>query len=283
MRRQNPWMPIVLLTFCLTISLQAQARQILKDLNLSQGRWIMVGVSLHNYNLLPMQLDLGTFIVKNPQVLKQMQEEWDFQEKFDDYCDYHYALKFYQNGDLQQTIKVNLVCGYISIGGLSYEFSKETFTKFKKHYKSIRWSRIRFKNLDLLQKSVDRLENIPGIYWYGDVQQYHFDGEFSITVNNLPWNTNRDSVINQLTENLKSSFETDEFYITTKYWLLSEDFETMTLRLSVFCNEQFYYAYKSRKRNIITHWRNHFSEQNFVQLVVIGLNQKEYFKYMRGS
>lgn len=271
---------IILLAFAGSF-LPSQGRAILDELDLSSGRWELIGVSLTNYNLQPIQLDLGTFIVKEAHVLRKMQEQWVFEEKFDDYCDYHYALKFYKDGELMQTIRVNLVCDYASVGGLSYNFSMEDFMEFRPYYRPIRWSRIRFQDFSLLQKSVDVLDEAPDVYWYGDVQQYNFEGEFSITINDLPWNANRDSMIAVVSQQIQDKMGRDDFYVTTKYWLISEDLEHMTLRLNVFCNEAFYKAYAFD--NVITRWRSHFSEQSFIQIVVIGMSQSEYFKYMRRS
>lgn len=261
--------------------LSGQGKALLEDLDLSTGKWELIGVSLTNYNLLPIQLDLGTFIVRESHVIDKMKAKWDFEEKFDDYCDYHYALKFYRNGELMKTVKVNLVCDYASVGGLSYEFSMENFMEFRRYYRSIRWSRIRFQDYDLLQRSVDVLDEAPNIYWYGDVQQYSFSGEFSITVDDLPWNANRDSVIAGVTQQIRESMGREDFYITTKYWLISDDLEHMTLRLNVFCHEDLYKNYA--QDNVITRWRSHFSEQSFIQIVVIGMSQNEYYKYMRRS
>lgn len=268
-----------ILVLAMFLGLQLQGRKLLDDLDLSEGRWEMVGVSLANYKLLDIQLDLGTFIVKDPKVIRDIQDKWDFEEKFDDYCDYHYALKFYKNGDLQKTLRVNLVCNYITDGGLSYEYNMDDFMAYRRYFSPIRWSRIRFKDVDLLKKSVPILDQAPGVYWYGDVQQYNFDGEFSITVNKLPWNADRDSVIAAISNQFQKRYGREDFYITTKYWLISDDFETMTLRLNVFCDEDFFVNYQ--EQNVITRWRDHFSEQSFVQLVVIGMNQKEYYQYMR--
>ena len=258
-----------------------QGKAILDDLDLSSGKWEMIGVSLTNYKLLPIQLDLGTFIVRESHVLEKMQSSWDFEEKFDDYCDYHYALKFYRNGELMKTVRVNLVCNYVSVGGLSYEYDLDDFMEYKRYYRSIRWSRIRFKDYDLLQRSVNVLDDAPDVYWYGDVQQYNFGGEFSITIDDLPWNANRDSVIAEVSADIQDRMGREDFYISTKYWLISEDLEHMTLRLNVYCDEDLYkdYAYD----NVITRWRGHFSEQSFVQIVVIGMSQSEYYKYMRRS
>lgn len=261
--------------------ISGQGKAILEDLDLSTGKWEMIGVSLTNYKLLPIQLDLGTFIVKESHVIKKMQESWDFEQKFDDYCDYHYALKFYRNGELMKTIRLNLVCNYVSVGGLSYEYSMDDFMDYRRYYRSIRWSRIRFKDYDLLQRSVGVLDDAPDVYWYGDVQQYNFSGEFSITIDDLPWDANRDSVIAEVTADIQDRMGREDFYISTKYWLISDDLEHMTLRLNVYCDEDLYkdYAYD----NVITRWRGHFSEQSFVQIVVIGMSQSEYYKYMRRS
>jgi hypothetical protein len=256
------------------------ATPLLSDLNFGAGRWEMVGVSLANHKLPDFQMDLGTFILTDQYILKQIQNKWDFEETFDDYCDYHYALKFYRNGELQKTLRANLLCNYITDGAFSYQFTEAQFLEYRRYFNPIRWSRIRFRDLDLLQVAVKELDEIPNVYWYGDVQQYHFDGEFSITVRDLPWNANRDSVVAALTDRIGDQMGREDFYITEKYWLLSPDFEKMELRLNVFCNEAFYKAYK--EPNVVTWWRSHFSEQSFVQIVVIGLSKEEYYSKMEG-
>lgn len=256
-----------------------QAKRLLDDIDLSSGRWEMIGVSLHNYKLMDIQLSLGTFKMSDPFILKKIKEKWDFEEVYEDYCDYHYALKFYRNGNLEKTLRVNLFCNYITDGSFSYRYSMEEFKEFMAYYKPIRWSRIRFRDLDVLQASVGQLDHMPGVYWYGDVQQYNFDGVFSITVDDLPWNANRDSVVAEVTDRIRKTYNKEDFYIDVKYWLLSDDFNYMTLRLNVFCNEDLYAVYE--EPDIITTWRNHFSEQSFIQIVVIGMTKQEYFQAMR--
>lgn len=265
---------------CLFGARSLSAAPLLQDLDFGSGRWEMVGVALSNHQPLDFQADLGTFIVRDNYILKQIQTKWNFEETFDDYCDYHYALKFYKNGELQKTLRANLVCNYITDGAFSYSFTKEQFLEYRRYFNPIRWSRIRFKDLDLLQVAVKELDELPGVYWYGDVQQYHFDGEFSISVRDLPWNANRDSVVAAMTEQISDKTGREDFYITEKYWLLSPDFEKMELRLNIFCNEPFYKAYKDP--NVVTWWRSHFSEQSFVQIVVIGMSKEEYYSKMDG-
>jgi hypothetical protein len=258
-----------------------QAKKLLADLDLTTGRWEMVGVSLTNYQQVELQDRIGTFILSDPTAIRQIQQKWDFEETYEDYCEYHYALKFYRNGDLQKTLKVNLRCNYITDEAFSFRFTEKEFTEYQRYFKPIRWSRVRFSDLDLLQKAVVQLDRMPGIYWYGDVKQYNFDGEFSVAVNDLPWNANRDSVVQEITEFMQAKVGRDDFYITQKYWQLSEDFETMSLKLNVYCNEAFYKAY--HLGGIVTNWRSLLNEQNFVQIVVIGMSKEEYFESMRNS
>lgn len=268
---------LTVLLFLLSFS-GIQAEKLLADLDLAQGKWVLVGVSLHNYHPLPIQEQVGTFIMADSYILKQIQQKWDFEEVFEDYCDYHYALKLYKDGELVRTFRVNLLCDYISNEGLSYRFSEKEFTEFRRYFKPIKWSRIRFKDLDLLKASVARLENIPNVYWYGDVKQYNFSGSFSVGIDHLPWNADKDSVIAAFSEQLTKATGREDFYANLKYWRVSEDLEWMDLRLNLYCNEEFFKKYTLD--NVITNWRNHFSSQSFVQIVVIGLSQEDYYKAM---
>ncbi len=269
---------VIVLIVCALQGLQA--KKLLADLDLSSGRWEMIGVSLTNYQQVDLQDKLGTFILSDPTTLKQMQQRWDFEEVYEDYCEYHYALKFYKNGDLQKTLRVNLRCNYITDEAFSFHFTEKEFTEFQRYFKPIRWSRVRFSDLEVLQKAVVQLDRMPGIYWYGDVKQYNFDGEFSVAVNDLPWNANRDSVVTEITEYMQGKTGRDDFYITQKYWLLSDDFEKMSLRLNVYCDNSFFKAYNLG--GIVTSWRSLLSEQSFVQIVVIGMSKEEYFQSMKG-
>lgn len=272
---------VLLVLVCLMGALQGvEAKKLLADLDLSTGRWEMVGVALTNYQPLEIQDKIGTFILSDPTAIRCMQQKWDFEEVYEDYCEYHYALKFYRNGDLQKTLKVNLKCNYITDEAFSFRFTQKEFTEFQRYFKPIRWSRIRFSDLDLLQTAVAQLDVMPGVYWYGDVKQYSFHGEFSVSVENLPWNVNRDSLVEALTDLLHQQTGRDDFYITQKYWLLSDDFEKMSLKLNIFCDESFFKAYNLG--GVVTNWRTHLSDQSFVQIVVIGMNKEEYYAAMKG-
>ncbi len=271
---------IILLLTCVFALNGLEAKQLLSDLDLTSGRWEMIGVSLVNYQQVEIQEQLGTFILSDPNTIRKIQQTWDFEEVFEDYCAYHYALKFYRNGDLQKTLRVNLKCNYITDEAFSFQFTEKEFTEFRRFFKPIRWSRVRYSDLDKLQIAVDKLDRMPGVYWYGDVKQYDFDGEFSVAVNDLPWNANRDSVVNDITDYLRNKTGRDDFYITQKYWLLSDDFETMSLKLNIFCDQPFYDAYSLG--GVQTAWRSHLSEASFVQIVVIGMSKQDYFRSMKG-
>lgn len=268
--------------FCLLmmgLAGQLSARKVLSGLNFSEGEWKMVGVSLHNYHNLPIQEKLGTFILRDKQILQKMQMDWDFEEKFDDYCDYHYAFKFYQNGNLVRTLRANLLCNYISLGGLSYEFTQSDLLAFRRYFKPIRWSRIRFKDPELLKVAIHELEVLDDVYWYGDVKQYEFNGFFMTGVDSLPWNANRDSVADAITNQLALDLGRDDFYFNVSHWYMTDDLNYMHLRFRIYCPEDFYKSYP--RKDVLASWRSQYSSQSFIQIMVIGLNKKDYYNAMK--
>ena len=274
---------LFLISFCAYFSVQGTA--LLDDLNFDEGEWVMIGVSLHNYHLLPVQKELGTFMLDNPIALKQIQAEWNYEEVYEDYCDYHYALKFYKDGELVRTLRANLLCNYITLNGLSYKFTEADMLKFKNWFQDEKWSRIRFKDLDLLKVAVQTLDDLPKVYWYGDTKQYNFDGSFITLMKNQKWNANRDSLEGVMSDKISQMLRgRDDFYLDTYYWLLSDDFETMSIRFKVYCDQSLFNDYQKKVgksgNDIVIRWRNHFSEQSFVQLVVVGLNKQDYFRAM---
>ncbi|MCB9234876.1 MAG: hypothetical protein H6581_24695 [Bacteroidia bacterium] len=273
---------IFFLAFLFLSVSRMQATPLLDDLDLSSGRWVMIAVSLHNYHPMPIQEELGTFMIEDRYILKQIQNEWDFEEMYDDYCDFHYAVKFYKDGELMKTLRVNLLCNYIDMGGFSYSFTESDFMRHKRYFTPVKWSRIRFHDLDLLKVAVHKIDEIPNVYWYGDTRQYNFKGSFMIGRNHLPWNVNRDSVVQDITNELQAKYGRDDFMVETHVWYLSDDFEEMSMRFNVYCNDDFYNTYKADTVNyVMAHWRDHLSEQSFVQVVVIGMSKEDYFRTMK--
>ena len=269
------FLTLLILSF---VAFRVNADKLLEDLDFSNGRWEMIGVSLHNFQQHPSQDEIGTFILTDQYIIKQIQEKWNFEPVYEDYCDYHYSLKFYHNGNLEKTLRINLVCNYVTVNGLSYKFTLNDFTEFRRYYKSIKWSRIRFKDMDLLQEAVAEIDKVPDVYWYGDVQQYNFDGFFTIDVDSIPWDANRDSVLEEMTYELQDKMDRKDFYLNARYWDFDEEVNWMHMSIEVYCPESFYKAYK--QPNVTTFWKSHFSEQSYIQIVVIGMNKEEYFKLM---
>ena len=255
------------------------ARRVLSGLDFSQGEWKMVGVSLHNYHLMPIQEKLGTFVLKDAQILQKIQMEWDFEEKFDDYCDYHYALKFYKDGNLVRTLRANLLCNYISWGGLSFEFTQEDLLEYRRYFRPIQWSRIRFRDPELLKIAIHELEVLDDVYWYGDMKQYDFNGFFLTGVDSLPWNANRDSVADTITSQLAIDMGRDDFYLTVSHWYMTDDLNYMHLRFRIYSSEDFALAYP--RKDVLVRWRTQYSQQAFIQIMVIGLNKKQYYQAMK--
>lgn len=263
------------------LSLQVRADKILNDLDFSSGKWECVAVTLLNSYQHPLQETYGTFIVRDAGAIRQMQSDWDLEYSFNDYCDYHYALKFYRDGKLQKTLLVNLYCHYISDGGLSYEFSNEQFAKYSSYFQKVKWSRIRFSSMQKLQHAIDIIGKHPEYLWYGDVKPYKFGGSFRIGMNGLPWNTNRDSLVDALYDEISAEMKTNAFYIRQGPWFISDDLETMDIRLDIFCDEVF--SKKYPWDDAMTGWQSQFSEQDYIQIVVIGLDKETFFKLMEAE
>jgi len=254
----------------------AQAKAILQDLNFDQGNWVIIGIPVHNYRAVPVQKDLGTFITKDLGLMSRIQKGWDLSPTFDDKCDYHYALKFYQNERLVKTLKLNLYCGYLTWDGLSYEFNPNQFSEFKSHAKPIDWSRISFADLGLLKQAVETLETTPNIYWYEDVQPYKYGGYFMLAVNNLPWNTNVDSLDRAVQNDLLAEINDDNFYLKKYFHVIRGN--KMFVRYMVNCDP--FLANRVAPERRYLPWRSHLEQTDSVRIVAIGLNQTRYQKIM---
>ncbi|MEZ4686113.1 MAG: hypothetical protein R3B47_08620 [Bacteroidia bacterium] len=254
-----------------------QARKVLEDFNFREGEWALVGVPLHNYNQLPIQEELGAFILKDVAALVQLQYTWDLSPTFENKCDYHYALKFYKNGELVETIKLNLHCGYLTRDGFSYEFHKQHFSTFKLQAKPVTWSRITFGTVERMKSAISKLSAEPDIYFYEDPNPFKYPGFFTISVNNLPWNTNVDSVDAVVKSALLSESGREDFYVKRQYHYVQGD--VMYVRYLVNCDQSFSENIPEEKQ-ILT-WRSHFQVVDSVRLVAIGVDEKRYRRIMK--
>lgn len=277
------WILLVLIISTIHIKSYAQAEEhplavpMLADLDFTTGRWEMVGVTLHNYKLLPIQEEIGTFVMASKEIMKEMQQTWRFPQIFDDFCDFHYALKFYRDGKLVKTLRLNLDCNYISIGGISYRFDKQLFLKYRYAYKRVSWSRINFKNLVILREAVKRIEAMPNTYMYFDVRPYDFDGYFTIGANGFAWNVDRDSVKNAFIAKIQHITGSNQFYlIPGVYYMKDKD---LCLRYEVYCNKDV--AMRYRQKDMITDWQAHQQYSETVQIIVVGISRKDYQTIMK--
>lgn len=270
---QKIWLAFLWLMLAL---LPVRAERILADLDFSQGDWTLVGVPMHNYRMLPVQSDLGTFICKDLDLLRRLQRDWDLGLTFDDKCDYHYSLKFYQNGELRETLDLNLYCGYITFQGLSYVLQPDEFERIRMAARRVPWSRITFKDLEVLKSAIQTLAKADDVYWYEDVRQYEYPGFFMLSVNNVPWSTDRDSLLQVVQAKLEREVGTDDFYLQEYFHVIRD--ERMFVRYLVNSEPDL----ASGLDNIYMGWRSHLYDRDSVSVLAIGIDEQRYRRLMRG-
>ncbi|MFN0203571.1 MAG: hypothetical protein ACKVTZ_18740 [Bacteroidia bacterium] len=268
---------IVFIIFFTCFFFYTYADRILEDLNLNSGEWVVIGVPLHNYKALPVQQEMGTFICKEMKFIQKIQKEWDFEFEGENKCDYHYTLKFYRNRELVRTLKLNLYCGSITDDGLSYNFDPRFFEAFKSVSKPVSWSRISFKDYDLAKRAVNVLNNANDIYWYEDVKPYQYEGFFAISMKNVPWETDLDSLKIEVKKDLIRKTGRSDFYLMQSFYTMDED--VLNVRYYVNCNESFSQT-AQQYPNRVTLWRSHLQEGDSIRVVAIGVNEDKYRKLM---
>ena len=266
---------LVLLAILLFHFLPVKAEKVIKDINFDRGSWAMVGVPLHNYKLLPIQKELSTFITHDTGFMKEIQQAWDFERTFEDKCDYHYALKFYLNDNLVKTLNLNLHCGYVTSEGISFVFNPEEFGRFREHASQISWSRISFADLDLLKKAINKLEQAENVYWYEDVKQYTFPGFIVVSLNGLPWNTDRDSLFNVVEKQIVNKARTTRFYLQRYFHIIRDD--KLYIKYIVNCDN----AVAGRLEQYADYpWRSHLHNRDSISILAIGVDRQRYWKLM---
>ncbi|WNJ17763.1 hypothetical protein [Pontibacter sp. G13] len=252
-----------------------RAERVLEDLDFNSGNWAMIGVPLHNYKLLPIQEELGTFVSRDLSMMKKIQEAWDLDVTYDSKCDYHYALKFYEDGKLIKTLTLNLHCGYLTYQGLSYEFSPNEFELFRNNSTPIAWSRISFKDLGLLKEAVSTLDNRKDIFWYDDVHQYVYPGFFMISVNNIPWNSDLDSLHQVVHDKMIERTASTEFYLQEYFHVIRGD--KLFVRYVVNCEE---HLAGILEKGVSLPWRPHIQAGDSVSILAIGIDETKYRQLM---
>lgn len=274
----QPTLRIFVILALLTVACSGVfAKKVLADLDFSEGEWAIIGVPLHNYKLLPIQEDLGTFIMKDKGFMQQIQQDWDLNLSYDEKCDHHYALKVYRNHQLVRTFKLNLHCRYLSYDGFAYRFDPQEFSKFRTYAQKVPWSRISFDDASVLRKAIGTLDQSEQVYWYNEIYQYQYPGFFMLSITDLPWNTNRDSLYHVVGANIVEKAGSRQFYLE-EYFHITEG-EQMDIRYIVNCEESL--AQKLGKYQYLP-WRSHLkNEEGVIYIVAIGINEEGFRKLMR--
>ena len=269
---------LIAFLYLLILALPVQARPIISDLDFSKGKWALIGIPLHNYRNLPVQSEMQTFISKDKRFFEELKQKWDFDMTFEDKCDYHYALKFYRDGELVKTLKLNLLCGYINSDGLAFEFDPSEFKTFKYNAERVDWSRISFGDHDNLKKAISVLDKSKEVYWYDEVRQFKYQGFFMISINKLPWSSDRDSLYNKVNDILSYQTRGGDFFLQEYFHEVSGDF--LSVRYLVNCDE---FLVDMLNGSQYIKWRSHFHNRDSVSVVAIGIDKRKYWKLLRSD
>lgn len=252
-----------------------RADPVLSGLNFTSGNWALIGVPLHNYHLVPIQEELGTFITYDIKLMERIQQKWDLEQTFEDKCDYHYSLKLYKDGELVRTLNLNLHCGYLSYDGFSYIFDPAEFDQFRTYAREIPWSRISFTDVNLMKQAIFTLEGARDVYWYEDVEPYKYPGFFLTTVGGLPWTSNTDSLIREVRSQIELQSGRGDFYLKEYFQLIRGD--ELYVRYMVSCDEDLARSLPEGKSLI---WRSHLQSRTTVSILALGIDEQRYRKLM---
>jgi len=253
---------------------------ILADLNFQQGKWELVCVSLPNYYPVPLQQELGTFVIRDTAILHHFQQTWDLEPYYADYCEHHYALKFYCNRKLVKTLKLNLYCGYLTTGDgiFSYKFNPEAFLQFQASFQKVPWSLIRYKSLESLRIALKRIQQQENLYLYDDYTKYQYDGLFVFAIDHQPWYVNRDSLLQTVIQKVATVTQTNQFHVEQYIFYLTDQMQ-LNFRYFVYCNRDVFLQYAKKASDYLIPWRSHLAhEDGEVKIMVIGINEKGYWE-----
>lgn len=253
---------------------------LLNDLDFTKGNWELVAVSLLNYYPVPLQKELGTFIIRDTSTLLYFQRTWDLEPYYADYCEHHYALKFYRNRKLIKTFKLNLHCGYITTGDgiFSYKFNPQEFLKFRHAFQKIPWSLIRYKSLKSLRLALQLIQQQDNLYLYDDYTKYQYNGLFVFAVDNQPWYVNRDSLYQAVVQKIARITQSRQFHVEQYIFYLTKEMK-LNFRYFIYCNYDLFQKYAKKQQDFLIPWRSHLQhEGGELKIMVIGINEKGYWQ-----
>ncbi len=251
---------------------------LLSGLDFSQGEWALVGVSLPNYAPHPLQARLSAFIIKDLNLLQQLQQSWHGQSFYEDYCDYHFVLKFYQNRRLKKTLKINLRCGYATEGVFSYTFRPEWFEALLSHASPIVWSKVWFYKNEYLRPAIAALLEAPEVYFYEEPEPYLYEGRFIIAIDSVSWRVDRDSLYQAVKSRVEAHFPPGRVHVRPYFFYLDDKF-LLYFRFEVFCDRTDYEAYK-QGLPVSVPWQPHVHPGEAKRLIIVGVNRERFWKYV---
>jgi hypothetical protein len=253
----------------------AVPRPLLHDLEMDQGSWELVGVSIHTYNMQPEQSRFGTFILRDAEALRRMRETWAFEPIYDDHCDHHYVLKFYHNRKLVKTLRVNLTCGYVTEGLFSYRLDpRRDFYPLLARSEKLPFAVVRYKDLNVLRRAARLLEADPQVRTYQDLKPFQYDGFFHVSSGPHPWNVSRDSLRQAVETRIAQAVGSRDLWVQP-YILLMNAKGELIFRFEVFCNAAVGQRYTGRDRTV--HWRKHLlAADDEVVVTWLGIQKPDY-------
>lgn len=252
---------------------------LLAGLDFTEGEWVAIGVSVQNYAPHPLQARYSAFIIRDMAVLNQMQNTWQGTPFYEDYCDYHYVLKFYKNQRLQKTLKLNLRCGYATEGVFSYTFRPEWLEQILPAAKPILWSRVWFHRNENLKPAVQALLEAPEVYFYEEPEPYLYEGRFVIGIDSVSWRIDRDSLDAAVKALVAKYFPPGRAYVRPYFFYLDDRF-LLYFRYEVFCDREDFRRY-AKALPLQVSWQPHIHPGEAKRLIIIGVNRERFWAYVR--
>ncbi|MCS6790416.1 MAG: hypothetical protein NZ580_05505 [Bacteroidia bacterium] len=244
---------------------------LLGDLNLREGNWTLIGVSLPNYAPHPLQKQFPAFLLRDREILLQIQSLWQAYPAYEDHCDYHYVLKIYQDCHLRKTLRVNLSCGYITEGANSYRFSEEWLLKFSSAFQPAFWGQVWFREYPALRAAAEEILKSCELYSYEDLVRYRYEGKFIIGADSLAPQL-ADSVVQLLIRQVRRAFPEGRVQIHST-WTFADERGRLSVRIEFGSGETDFQQY-GKGLPIIVGWQPHLVEGEPVRVILLGDNPK---------
>lgn len=269
---------LLLLFIALISAVPARALDypLLAGLDFTQGNWSLIGVSLHNAAPIPEQTEWGTFMITDRNQLLAIQEAWRGPLAFNDFCDYHYAIKLYKDDALVKTILLNLRCNYATTEGLAYTFTAEQLHLLKPE-RRLPWSRIRFTDMERVRLALARLPRHKQIFFYEPYAELQYDGFVTLALNGRHWREPRVQLMDSLSNLIEASLGHRGFHLE-EYAQFTDDAITYDYRYKLYLNEPS--AQRLPPGLATLSWQAHLAHAPHIQLIVVGINERDYRRIM---